>query len=77
MIGDPSPSPFELAAAKLCALGITLARLPDDYRVNFHNAGDATALPSRHWTRPSPAVAAWRPTLPHRRRESAAGDPCA
>ena len=43
MTGDPSPSPFELAAAELRALGITLARLPGEYRVNYRNAGDATA----------------------------------
>jgi hypothetical protein len=45
ILHDPRclPSPFELAAAELRALGITLARLPGEYRVNFHNAGDATA----------------------------------
>jgi hypothetical protein len=37
------PSPFELAAAELRALGITLARLPGEYRVNFRNGSDATA----------------------------------
>jgi hypothetical protein len=35
--------PFELAAVGLRALGITLARLPGEYRVNFHNGTDATA----------------------------------
>jgi hypothetical protein len=39
---DPAP-PFELAAAELRALGITLARLPGEYRVNYRNGGDRTA----------------------------------
>jgi hypothetical protein len=43
MTGGPSPSPFELAVAELRALGIALARLPGEYRVNFRNAGEATA----------------------------------
>jgi len=42
MTGDP-PSPFELAAAELRALGITLASLPGEYRVNYRNGQDATA----------------------------------
>ena len=36
-------SPFELAATELRALGIVLARLPGEYRVNFRNGSDATA----------------------------------
>jgi len=43
MTGNESPSPFELATAKLRKLGITLARLPGEYRVNFRNGVDATA----------------------------------
>jgi hypothetical protein len=43
MTADPSPSPFELAAAELRALGITLASLPGEYRVNYRNGSDATA----------------------------------
>jgi hypothetical protein len=43
MTGDPSPSPFELAVAELRRLGITLASLPGEYRVNVHNGADATA----------------------------------
>jgi hypothetical protein len=43
MAGDPSPPPFELATAELRALGITLARLPGEYRVNYRNGGDGTA----------------------------------
>ena len=39
---DP-PSPFELAAAELRALGISLRRLPGEYRVNYRNGGDGTA----------------------------------
>jgi hypothetical protein len=42
--GDKALSPFELATAELRALGITLARLPGEYRVNFRNGADATAL---------------------------------
>jgi hypothetical protein len=38
------PSPFDRVTAELRALGITLARLPGEYRVNFRNGGDATAL---------------------------------
>ena len=34
---------FELAAAELRPLGITLANLPGEYRVNYRNGGDATA----------------------------------
>ena len=36
-------STFEQAAAELARLGITLARLPGEYSVNYRNAGDATA----------------------------------
>jgi hypothetical protein len=39
---DPR-SRFELAAAELRALGITLRRLPGEYCVNFRYGGDATA----------------------------------
>jgi hypothetical protein len=42
MTGDPS-SPFELASAELRALGIALARLPGEYRVNYRNGAEATA----------------------------------
>jgi hypothetical protein len=42
MTGDV-PSPFELAAAELRALGIVLTRLPGEYRVNYRNGGDGTA----------------------------------
>jgi hypothetical protein len=34
---------FEIAAAELRRLGITLARLPGEYRVNFENGSEATA----------------------------------
>ena len=40
---DLAPSPFEIATAELRRLGITLARLPGEYRVNFHNGTEATA----------------------------------
>ena len=40
---DDARQPFELATAELRKLGITLARLPGEYRVNFQNANDATA----------------------------------
>src|SRR5450432_3615131 len=43
MAADPSPSPFDLATAELRALGITLASLPGEYRVNYRNGSDATA----------------------------------
>jgi hypothetical protein len=43
MTGNPSSSPFELTAAELRVLGITLRRLPGEYCVNFLNGGDATA----------------------------------
>ena len=42
MTEDTAP-PFEQATAELRKLGITLARLPGEYRVNFSNANDATA----------------------------------
>jgi hypothetical protein len=37
------PSPFESATAELRRLGIDLARLPGEYRVNFHNGTESTA----------------------------------
>ena len=40
---DLAPSPFEIAAAELRKLGITIARLPGEYRVNFHNGAESTA----------------------------------
>jgi hypothetical protein len=40
---DLAPSSFEIAAAELRKLGITLARLPGEYRVNFQSGTDATA----------------------------------
>ena len=40
---DQALSPFELAAAELRKLGITLNRLPGEYRVNFHNGAELTA----------------------------------
>ena len=45
MTGNPSPalSRFELAARELHALGITVTRLPGEYRVNFRAGTDATA----------------------------------
>ena len=38
-----SLSRFELVAAELRALGLTLRRLPGEYCVNFRYGGDATA----------------------------------
>jgi len=38
-----APAPFELATAELRRLGITLARLPGEYRVNYENGTEATA----------------------------------
>src|SRR5947208_2959866 len=44
MTGDPPAlSRFELAARELRALGITLTRLPGEYRINFRTGTDATA----------------------------------
>ena len=44
MTGDPPAlSRFELAARELRALGITLTRLPGEYRINFRTGADATA----------------------------------
>jgi hypothetical protein len=37
------PSPFDLATAELRALGIILARLPGEYRVNFRAGAESTA----------------------------------
>ena len=34
---------FELAAAELRGLGITLARLPGEYAVNYRNGAESTA----------------------------------
>jgi hypothetical protein len=36
-------SHFELVAAELRALGVSVRRLPGEYAVNFRNGGDATA----------------------------------
>jgi hypothetical protein len=43
MTSTESPSLFELTATELRALGITLARLPGDYAVNFRNGRESTA----------------------------------
>ena len=40
---DPPVSRFELAAAELRTLGLSLRRLPGEYCVNFRNGGDSTA----------------------------------
>jgi hypothetical protein len=40
---DMPPSPFETATIELRALGITLARLPGEYEVNFRGGRDETA----------------------------------
>jgi len=37
------PDAFELAAAELRKLGLTLRRLPGEYAVNFSGGSDATA----------------------------------
>ena len=37
-------SPFELATAELRALGITLASLPGEYRINLRNGAETAAL---------------------------------
>ncbi len=39
---EETPSVFEIAAAELRALGIILARLPGEYRVNYRDGTDAT-----------------------------------
>lgn len=39
---DPR-SPFDVVAAELRVLGLTLRRLPGEYCVNFRNGGDHTA----------------------------------
>src|SRR5271170_3982025 len=45
MTADPFPfSTFELAAAELRKLGITLTRLPGEYRVNLTGGPDVGAL---------------------------------
>jgi hypothetical protein len=45
MTGDhpPALSRFELTAAELRSLGITVTRLPGEYRVNYRTGTDATA----------------------------------
>jgi hypothetical protein len=43
MTGDNTLTPFEIAAVELRKLGITLARLPGEYRINYRNGADATA----------------------------------
>jgi len=42
-MNDQPPSPFELATFELRAIGITIARLPGEYRVNYRNGAEATA----------------------------------
>jgi hypothetical protein len=43
MPAPPALSPFELAAAELRAFGITIARLPGEYRLNFRTGAESTA----------------------------------
>jgi hypothetical protein len=43
MTYDESRSRFEIIAAELHALSLTIQRLPGEYRVNFRNGGDGTA----------------------------------
>jgi hypothetical protein len=43
MAFDDQPSRFDLAAAELRALCMTLRRLPGEYSVNFRNGDDKTA----------------------------------
>jgi len=38
-----APSPFELAEAELRKLGLSISRLPGEYRVNFRNGAESTA----------------------------------
>jgi hypothetical protein len=40
---DGDRLPFDLATAELRAIGITLTRLPGEYRVNFRNGAESTA----------------------------------
>jgi hypothetical protein len=40
---NPLLSRFEFISAELRTLGITLLRLPGEYRVNYRNGGDGTA----------------------------------
>ena len=40
---DNAPSSFELAAAELRKLGITLRQLPGEFSVNFINGSESTA----------------------------------
>jgi hypothetical protein len=40
--------PFELATAELRRLGITLAKLPGEYRVNFEHAVSGASTRPRH-----------------------------
>ena len=58
------PSPFELATGELRKLGITLSKLPGEYRVNFSNANDATARTLEPWTRHLPPAALWPQSEP-------------
>ena len=44
MDAPPALSRFELAAAELRALGIVIARLPGEYRVNFRGGPEASAF---------------------------------
>jgi hypothetical protein len=43
MTSEKTPSRFELAYEELRALGIVLARLPGEYRVNVRNGSEKTA----------------------------------
>jgi hypothetical protein len=40
---DADPSPFELAEAELRKLGLSISRLPGEYRVNFRYGAESTA----------------------------------
>lgn len=43
MTSSYSPSRFEMVAAELRRLGLTIRRLPGEYCINFRDGGDATA----------------------------------
>ena len=74
-----TPSPFDLATAELRAIGITIARLPGEYRVNYRNGADATARIAETVDEAlalSRQLAAIAVTRRQRHAESAAGDRC-